>query len=156
MFINKRILIILGILGIIIIGGLGFTTFLLLTQSNANASSASVTPTPTSLTATPRATANRACATGTISSINAQNSTFLVKEAKGAKTITVTADSQTTFHERGATGVAFSSLAVGQRVRVTSQSACDPTAASFTAKAITIVVTNTPASTPTNLPTSTP
>jgi len=47
-------------------------------------------------------------------------------------------------------------LKVGQRVRVTSQSACDPTAASFTAKAITIVVTNTPASTPTNSPTPTP
>lgn len=151
MCISKRILLLICIIGIILIGALGFTIFLLLNQPNASASSA--TP---SLTATPRSTLNRACATGAISSINTQNSTFVVTNAKGTKTVTVTVDSQTTFHEHGTTGPTFSSLTVGQRVRVTSQSACDPSAASFTAKSITIVVSNAPASTPTTSPTPTP
>ena len=154
MCISKRILLLICIIGIILIGALGFTTFLLLNQPNASASSA--TSSFTSLTATPRSTLNRACATGAISSINTQNSTFVVTKAKGAKTVTITVDSQTTFHERGATSFTFSSLSVGQRVRVTSQSACDPGAASFTAKSITIVVSNAPASTPTTSPTPTP
>ncbi len=154
MYINKRILLLSTIIGIILLGALGFTTFLLLKQPGASAGS--VTPTSTSPTATPRSTLNRACATGVISSIDAQNSTLVVTEAKGAKPITITADSRTTYSKRGAKSVNFSSLTVGQRVRVTSQSACDSSAASFTAKSITLVVSNTPASTPTTTPTTTP
>jgi hypothetical protein len=156
MCISKRIILLFCIIGIILLGALGFATFLLLKQPDTSASAGSVTPTPTSLTATPHSTLNRACATGVISSIDSQNSTFVVKEAKRAKTITITADSQTTYHKRGAPGVSFSSLSVGQRVRVISQSACDPTAVSFTAESITIFVSNAPVSTPTTAPTPTP
>jgi hypothetical protein len=156
MYISKRILLLFCILGIILLGALGFTAFFLLNQPNSSASAGSVTPTPTSLTATPHTTLNRVCATGVISSIDAQNSTFVVTEAKGTKTITITADSHTTYHKRGSTGISFSSLTVGQRVRVTSQSACGSSAASFTAKSITIVVSNAPVSTPTTAPTPTP
>lgn len=139
MFIHKRILILLGILGILIIGGLGFTTFLLLAQSNASANTPAVTPTPPTITATPRASANRACATGVISSIDTQGQTSVVSE-KGAKTVTVTTDPRTTYHERGVTSATFGTLSMGQHVRITSQSACDPTASTFDAKAITVVV----------------
>jgi hypothetical protein len=153
MFINKRILIVLSVVGILVIGSLGFTIFLLLSQSSASANTPAVTPTPAAtITATPRLSANRACATGVISSIDAQGQTFVVTE-KGAKTATVTTDSHTTYHERGVTGVTFSSLKVGQRVRITSQSACDATASTFTAKAITIIVSS---ATPTASPTATP
>jgi hypothetical protein len=151
MFIHKRILILLGILGILLLGGLGFTTFLLLTQSNASANTPAVTPTPPTLTATPRPNVNRACATGVISSIDTQGQTFVVSE-KGAKTVTVTTDSRTTYHERGVTGATFSTLSMGQHVRITSQSACDPTASTFAAKAITVVVAS---ATPTASPTAT-
>ncbi|HEU0000747.1 MAG TPA: hypothetical protein VFQ36_07600 [Ktedonobacteraceae bacterium] len=153
MFISKRILIIISIVGIIILGALGFTTFQLLNQPSASATGISSTVTPTPLATTPGSTVNRACATGIISSINAQNQTFVVTEAKGSKTLTVTADSQTTFHKRGETGVTFGSLATGQHVRVTSQTACDATTTTFTAKGITIVVPTTPTATPTGSPT---
>ena len=159
MFISKRILIIIGIVGIIILGGLGFVTFQLLNQPSANASTGGATPTATPLVTAPRSTANRACATGTISSIDAQHSSFVVAETKGAKTVTIIADSQTTFHKHGASGVIFSSLVVGQHVRVTSQSACDTTTASFNAKAVTIVVTAsslTPTPGTSTSPTATP
>jgi len=156
MFISKRLLIIISIVGIIALGALGFTIVLFLNQSNANATGSSAASTPTAIATTTRSTATRVCATGTISSIDAQNSTFVVKEAKGSRSVTVTADAQTTFHKRGDTGVNFSSLIVGQRVRVTSQSACDTTATTFTAKAITIIVPTSPASTPTTSPTPTP
>ncbi|HKV56897.1 MAG TPA: hypothetical protein VJO32_01400 [Ktedonobacteraceae bacterium] len=149
MFISKRILIIIGVVGIVILGALGFTTFQLLNQPSANATGISPTSTPILLATTSPSTVNHACATGTISSINAQNSTFVVTEAKGAKTVTVTADPQTTFHKRGNTGVTFTSLAVGQHVRITSQTACDATTTTFTAKAITIIVPTTPTATPT-------
>ncbi|MGH2497371.1 MAG: hypothetical protein ACRDIV_21935, partial [Ktedonobacteraceae bacterium] len=120
---------------------------------SANATGISPTSTPIPLATTPLSTANHACATGIVSSINAQNSTFVVTEAKGAKTITVSAAPQTTFHKRGDTGVAFGSLAVGQHVRVTSQTACDATTTTFTAKVITIIVPTTPTATPANSPT---
>ena len=155
MFIHKRILIALGILAIILLGGLGFTTFLLLTQSNANASSASAASTPTVLATTSPSTTNRVCASGIISSINAQGQTFVVTE-KGTKTVTITADAQTTYRKRGASGITFSSLSVGQHVRITAQGACDPGSVSFTAKTITIIVSNAPASTPTAARTPTP
>lgn len=154
MFISKRILIIISILGIIIVGSLGFTIFLLLNQSNANATSASAAFTPTAVATTSRSTTTHICATGAISSIDTRNSTIVVMEAKGARSVTVTTDSQTTFHKRGVTGVTFNSLAVGQRVRVTSQAPCGTTAATFTAKAVTIIVPTT--STPTTSPTATP
>ena len=149
MFISKRILIIISIVGIVILGALGFTTFQLLNQPSANATGISSTVTPTPLATTPGSTVNRACATGIISSIDAQNQTFVVTEAKGSKTFTVTANPQTTFHKRGETDVTFSSLATGQHVRVTSQAACDATTTTFTAKGITIVVPTTPTATPT-------
>ena len=153
MFISKRSLIVLGVVGILIIGGLGFTIFLLLTQSNASASSPAVTPTPVaSITASPTLNANRACAAGVISSIDTQGQTIVVTE-KGAKTVTVSIDSQTLYHERGVTGVTFASLKIGQRVRITSQGACDTTASTFTAKAITIIVAS---AMPTASPTATP
>lgn len=152
MFINKRILIALCAIGVLIVGGLGVTIFLLLNQSSASASNLAVTPTPTlTVTATPRLSVNHTCATGVISSIDPQAQTFVVTE-KGAKTVTVTTDTKTTYHERGATGMIFGSLKVGQHVRITSQSACDSTATTVTAKAITIVVpgaTSTATSTPT-------
>ena len=153
MFINKRILIVLCVLGVLIVSGLGVTVFLLLNQSNASASNLAVTPTPAlTTTATPRLSANRTCATGVISSIDATGQTFVVTE-KGAKTVTVTTDSHTTYHERGATGMTFSTLKVGQHVHITSQSACDSTSATFSAKAITIVVSSaTPGVTPTATP----
>ena len=141
MFIHKRILIVLGILGVLIVGGLGVTVFLLLNQSNASANTPAVTATP-ALTATPRLNANRACATGVISSLDTQGQTFVVTE-KGTRTVTVTTDSTTSFHERGVKGAAFATLSVGQHVRVTAQGTCDPTAATFAAKAITIVVSGT-------------
>src|SRR5579859_3000385 len=154
MFIHKRILIILGILGILLLGGLGFTISLLLTHSNASANTPAVTPTPPALMATPRLSATRACVTGVISSINTQGQTLVVTK-KGNKTVTVTTDSQTTYHERGVASVTFSILSVGQHVRITSQSACDSTASTFAAKAITIVVSSaTP--TPTASPSATP
>ena len=153
MYISKRILLLCSIIGIILLGTLGFMTFLLLNQPNTSASAGSVTPTATTITATPHSTLNRTCATGVISSTDAQNSTFVVTEAKGAKTITITADSHTTYHKRGSTGLSFSSLTVGQRVHVTSQGVCDSTAVSFTAKSITLVVSSTPVSTPTTTPT---
>src|SRR5450755_4676906 len=99
-FINKRLLIIIAIASIIILGSLGFVTALVLTQSNANATTSSATPTPTPPASTPHATANRICATGAIQSIDTQNQTFTVTETKGKKTITVTANSQTTYHKR--------------------------------------------------------
>ena len=151
MFINKRILIVLGVLGVLIVGGLGVTVLLLLTHSNASANNLAVTPTPV-LTVTPRLTANRVCATGVITSIDAQGQTFVVTE-KGAKTVTVTTDAQTTFHKRGLTGATFSALGMGEHVRITSQGACDPTATTFTAKAVTIVVSNTlPSASPSATP----
>ncbi len=153
MFINKRILIVLCALGVLIVGGLGVTVFLLLNQSNASASNADVTPTPTlTSTATPRLNANSVCATGVIASINTQGQTFVVTE-KSAKTVTVTTDSKTTYHERGTKSMTFSSLNVGQHVRITSKSACDSTTATVAAKAITIVVSS---ATPTASPTATP
>ena len=153
MFISKRILIVLGVVGILIIGGLGFTIFLLLTQSNASANTPAVTPTPSvAITSTPTLSANRICAAGVISSIDAGGQTIIVTE-KGAKTVTVSTDAQTLYHERGITGVTFTSLKVGQRVRITPQGACDSTASSFSAKAITIVVAGaTPAASPTATP----
>ena len=159
MFISKRILIIIAIVGVIILGGLGFMTFQLLNQPGANASTGSATPTATPSATTPRSTttANRACATGTIQSIDTQNQSFVVAEGKGTKTVTVVADAQTTFHKRGATGVSFSSLAVGQHVRITSQSACDTTTTNFNAKAITVIVaTSSLTPTPGVSPTVTP
>ena len=151
MFINKRILIALGVVGILLLGGLGFTVFLLLTQSNASANAPAVTPTPSAPAATPSLSANHVCATGVISSIDTQGQTFVVKE-KGSKTVTVSTDTQTIYHKRGTSGVAFKSLSVGQRVRVTSQSACDATATTVTAKAVTIVVSNAPGASPTPTP----
>lgn len=151
MFIKKRILIVLGILGALIISGLGVTVILLLTHSNASANTSAVTPTP-ALTATPRLNANRVCATGVISSINTQGQSFVVTE-KGAKTVTVTTDSTTTFHKKGVKGATFSALSVGDHVRVTAQGTCDSTATTFAAKAITIVVSGTlPAASPTATP----
>ena len=151
MFINKRILIMLGIVGVLIVSGLGVTVLLLLTHSNASANTPAVTPTP-AFTATPRQSANRACATGVVTSIDTQGQTFVVTE-KGAKTVTVTTDSQTTYHKRGVKGPTFSSLSTGQHVRITSQSACDSTATTFAAKAITIVVSSViPGASPTATP----
>ena len=148
MFINKRILIALGILVILILGGLGFTTALLLTRSNASASNIASTPALPTITATSGLSAGNVCPAGVISSINAQGQTFVVTE-KGARTITVTTDSQTTYRKRGATGLTFSSLSVGQRERVTSRGACDATTSSVTARAITIVVAASVTPTPT-------
>lgn len=153
MFINKRILIALCALGVLIVGGLGVTVFLLLNQPNASASNANVTPTPTlTASATPRLNANSVCANGVIASISAQGQTFVVTE-KGAKTVTITTDSKTTYHERGDKSMTFSSLKVGQHVRITSPGACDSTTTTVAAKAITIVV---PSATPTASPTATP
>lgn len=152
MFINKRILIAVAVLGILIVGGLGVTVLLLVSHSNASASNLAVTPTTPALTATPRLNANRVCATGVISSVDTQGQSFVVTE-KGAKTVTVTIDPQTTFHKRGVTGATFSVVSVGQHVRVTAQGACDPTATTFAAKTITIVVSNvTPSASPTATP----
>ena len=151
MFINKRILIVLSILGVLLISGLGVTAVLLITHSTASANTPTVTPTPV-LTTTPRLNANRVCATGVISSINTQSQTFFVTE-KGAKTVTITTDSTTSFHKRGVKGPLFSALSVGQHVRVTAQGTCDPTAVTFAARTITIVVPNTlPSATPTATP----
>jgi hypothetical protein len=148
MFISKRILIILGVIGILIIGGLGYTIFLL-TQSSASADTPAVTPTPSvAITTTPTLNANRICAAGVIFSIDSGGQTIVVTE-KGAKTVTVSTNAQTLYHERGFSGAAFSSLKVGQRVRITSQGGCDTTASTLTAKAITIVVAGaTPTATP--------
>ena len=153
MFINKRILIAICVIGVLIVGGLGVTIFLLLNQSNASASNLAVTPTPTlTVTATPHLSANHTCATGVISSIDPRGQTFVVTE-KGAKTVTVTTDTKTAYHERGATSMNFGSITVGPHVRITSQSACDSTATTVAAKAITVVV---PGATPTASPTATP
>lgn len=151
MFINKRILLVLGVLGVLIVGGLGISVLLLLTHANASANNLAVTPTP-ALTVTPRLNANRACATGVITSIDAQGQTFVVTE-KGAKTVTVTTDSTTSFHKRGVKSATFTALSVGEHVRVTSQSACDSTATTFAAKTITVVVSNMlPGASPTATP----
>ena len=156
MFVNKRLLIIGGILGVLVVVALGFVTFLLLNQPSASASNGNAASTPTVVATATHSTANRVCATGVISAVDAQNSTFVVTEAKGNRTITVTADAQTTFHKRGDSGVTFNSLAVGQRVRITAQGTCDTTAVSFTAKAITIVVPGTATPGAVNSPTATP
>ncbi len=158
MFISKRILIIVGVAGVLVIGALGFAFAFLLSQANASSSNnAATTPTPVVATATPSpSAANRACASGVVQSRDSQHQAFVVSENKGSKTVTVTTNAQTVFHKRGDTTFAFAGLTVGQRVRVTSQGACDRTTTAFVARAITVIVssaTPTPAASPTTTPT---
>ncbi|HVB75641.1 MAG TPA: hypothetical protein VNE38_19000 [Ktedonobacteraceae bacterium] len=139
MVISKRMLICIGIVGVIVLGALGFTFAFLISQVNAS-SSASATPTSTVAAATPAAKANRACALGIVQSINSQNQAIVVSEANGKKTVTVTVNATTTFHKHGVAAASFSSLAVGQHVRVTAQGSCDRKASTFVAQAITVIM----------------
>ncbi|HLX57085.1 MAG TPA: hypothetical protein VKR83_08695 [Ktedonobacteraceae bacterium] len=155
MFISRRMLIIIGVVGVLLLGALGFAFAFLLSQANASSSAATSTPTVISTTPNPGKT-NRACALGIVQSIDSQNQAFVVSESKGKKTVTITVNAQTAFHKRGDAKFSFTSLAVGQQVRVTSQGVCDKTASTFAAQSITVVVSALPAASPTPTASLTP
>lgn len=149
---NERVLlkILIGLVAVLIVSILGFAFVYLF--SHANASTTVVTsPTPTvAITTTPQA-GTRACATGTIQSIDTQGQSFVVAKGRGNKTVTITVDSTTTYHKKGVKAMSFSNLAVGDRVRVIGQGVCTNQTQTFVAQTITVVpaANTTPAITPT-------
>jgi Na+-transporting methylmalonyl-CoA/oxaloacetate decarboxylase gamma subunit len=149
MFISKRVLIIIGVAAVLVVGLIVFAFVLIMSQANQTAA---ITPTPTptvASTATPAKPTLRACALGIVQSIGA--SSFVVAENKGAKTVTVMVDDTTIIRKHGAK-VTLSSLAVGDQVRVTSQTTCDKTAPSFTAQNIMVILKKAATPTPTATP----
>jgi hypothetical protein len=139
MFISRRMLIIIGVVGVIILGGLGFVFALLLSQ--ANASSTAATPTPTVVATIPNpTTANHVCASGVIQSVGAQSFVISATKAKKTVTITIAVNAQTIYRKNGVPGFSFTGLAPGQHVRIIAQGICDPSASTITAQRVTVVV----------------
>lgn len=121
MFINKRLLIIVGVAMVILLGATGFGlafAFSHMYQASTTSNTPTVTPSVTSLKAV-----NKICVQGIIKSLGSQS--FMVSENQGKKTVTVNVDGQTTFAKRGGqVSLAFSDLIVGDKVRVNVQGQC--------------------------------
>lgn len=116
MMTRNRLLIIIGVLGIILVGLVVYTFAILLPNNNAP-SVASITPTPVT-TPTTTKTAKTRKVVGTIQSLSAQ--TLLVAPTHGKKTFTVNVDESTKYTTPAGPG-SFSDLKVGQSVEVKGQ-----------------------------------
>src|SRR5258707_14778725 len=122
-FINRRVLIIIGVATVVLVGAISFTLAFAFSHVNANqGSAASDTPTVVPPVTTQK-TGNRACPLGVIQSLG--NQSFVVSANQGKRTITVNVNDQTAYVERGSqASLSFTNLTVGEKVRVTAQGPC--------------------------------
>src|SRR6266487_1105191 len=137
---RNRLLIIIGVLGIILIG-LALYTFAILLPGSNQSSAADITPTavttPTAIGKTNKARK----VVGTIQSIGNQTLTVLLNNGK--KTITVDVDDSTRYTTLTGAGT-FSDLKVGQFVQIKGQA--DPQdATTILATNITVTIPKTQA-----------
>lgn len=107
---NKRLLIIIGIVSVIVLGLAGFGLALALAPHSGQASTSNVTSTPTTTTST-----KTRSVTGVIQSLG--NQSFVIKVGKGKRTMTVNVSAQTKITTVQGAGT-FSDLQVGETVQV--------------------------------------
>ncbi len=138
MFISKRVLIIIGVATVVLVGAISFTLAFAFSHVNANqASTTSQTP-AVALPATTQKTGNRACLLGTIQSLG--NQSFVVTANQGTRTVTVNVNDQTTYVERGSqASLAFTTLTVGEKVKVTAQGPCGRQVTTVLAQTVTVL-----------------
>lgn len=138
MFISRRILIIIGVATVVLVGAISFTLAFAFSHVNANqAATAGDIPTVVPSVTTQK-TGNRACLLGVIQSLG--NQSFVVSTNQGKRTITVNVNDQTTYVERGSQGsLSFTTLTVGEKVRVTAQGPCGKQATTVLAQTVTVL-----------------
>lgn len=138
MFVSRRVLIIIGVATVILVGAISFTLAFAFSHVNANqAATASDIPTVVPPVTTQR-TGNRACLLGIIQSLGKQS--FVVSTNQGKRTITVNVNDQTTYVERGSqTSLSFTTLTVGEKVRVTVQGPCGKQDTTVLAQTVTVL-----------------
>ncbi len=135
MFISKRVLIIIGVAAVVLVGAISFT--LAFAFSHVNANQASETPTVV-LPSTTQKTGSRACLLGTIQSLG--NQSFVVTANQGKRTVTVNVNAQTAYVERGSqASLSFTTLTVGEKVRVTAQGPCGKPDTTVLAQTVTVL-----------------
>jgi hypothetical protein len=139
-FISKRILIISGIVAVILAGVIGFGFAFAFSQIN-QASTQNTTPTDAPSTVgsvTSVTSGQRACILGIVQSLS--NQSFVVSANQGKRVVTVTVTDQTTYSKHGnQASSSFADLAVGNRVRVTSQGQCNRKDTAVVAQSVTVL-----------------
>ncbi|HKF35839.1 MAG TPA: hypothetical protein VKB35_02970 [Ktedonobacteraceae bacterium] len=138
MFISKRVLIIIGVAAVVLVGAISFTLAFAFSHVNANQpATASDTPTVV-LPSTTQKAGSRACLLGTIQSLG--NQSFVVNANQGTRTVTVSVNAQTTYVERGSqASLSFTTLTVGEKVRVTAQGPCGKQVTTVLAQSVTVL-----------------
>ena len=156
MFISKRVLLISGIVAVILTSVIGFGFAFAFSQMNqASTQHASPIGIPTSVGAVTNVTSGqRACILGVVQSLS--NQSFILSANQGKRVVTVTVNDQTTYSKHGNQAfTSFADLAVGNRVRVTSQGQCNRMETTVVAQSVLILASTgglTPISTATPTP----
>src|SRR5258708_7811511 len=117
-FINRRVLIIIGVATVVLVGAISFTLAFAFSHVNANqGSAASDTPTVVPPVTTQK-TGNRACPLGVIQSLG--NQSFVVSANQGKRNITVNVNENKVYVEGGSrVNFSITNLEGGERVSVT-------------------------------------